>query len=87
MEQKMIEEKLKEQIMSVSVKKVAKDEIDCNTNLIDDLGFDSVLIVQLMLELENTFNIFFEDEDIEDDTLTNYGKLRNLILKKLEYEP
>ncbi len=79
-----IEKKIKEQILVISKKKFNEEEIDVKTNLIEDLAFDSVLIVQLMLALEGVFDIIFEDEDIEDNTLTNYGKLLNLIIKKME---
>lgn len=84
MDQTIIEDKLKEQILTISKKKIDKRDINSNTNLIENLALDSVLIVQLMLELENVFNIIFEDEDIEDNTLTNYGKLLELVIKKVE---
>ncbi len=54
-----------------------------NTNLVDDLGFDSVSIVSLIVEIEDEFNIVLEDEDLEIDLLSNVGTLENIISKKL----
>lgn len=54
-----------------------------NTNLVDDLGFNSVSIVSLIVEIEDEFNIVLEDEDLEIDLLSNVGTLENIISKKL----
>ena len=43
----------------------AEEDIQLETNLIDDLGADSLDIVELSLALEDDFDIIVEDEDFE----------------------
>lgn len=83
MDQCTVENQIKEEILKLAKKKVTMEEVDLNTDLMEDLEMDSILIVQLMLELETRFNIIFEDEDLEDDVITKYGKLSGIILKKV----
>lgn len=52
--------------------------------LIDDLGFDSVSIIQLMSDIEEHFNIEFKDEDILIESFETYEKLKSLVEKMLE---
>ena len=39
------------------------DSITMDTNLIDDIGADSLDVVELVMELEDTFGISISDED------------------------
>lgn len=43
----------------------SEDEIEMDSNLIEDLGADSLDIVELSLVLEEDFDITVEDEDFE----------------------
>ena len=43
----------------------AEEDIQLESNLIDDLGADSLDIVELSLALEDDFDITVEDEDFE----------------------
>lgn len=43
----------------------AEEDIKLESNLIDDLGADSLDIVELSLALEDDFDITVEDEDFE----------------------
>lgn len=43
----------------------AEEDIKLESNLIDDLGADSLDIVELSLALEDVFGITVEDEDFE----------------------
>ena len=53
------------------------------TNLIDDLSFDSVLMVSMIVEIESEFGITLDDDDLELDILSNVGQLIKLINKKV----
>jgi acyl carrier protein len=55
-----------EQLKAVIVKhlKVDGDKITENTNLLEDLGADSLDLVEIIMEIENTFGIAIPDEDI-----------------------
>jgi len=42
------------------------DEIQMDTNIIDDLGADSLDIVDLVMTMEDEFDLEIPDEDIEN---------------------
>ena len=44
---------------------IAEDEITSDKNLTNDLGADSLDVVELSMELEREFNLKFEDTDTE----------------------
>ena len=44
---------------------VSKDEIVANASFIDDLGADSLDIVELVMSMEEEFDIEIPDEDAE----------------------
>lgn len=58
-------------------------EITRATNLTEDLDFDSITLMQLIIEIEETFNIRFED-DVEFDSINNVGKLIDIARSKTE---
>lgn len=53
---------------------------DCD--LIDDFGLDSILMVELTVEIENEFNIEFELEDLNISLLRNYNYLKDYISER-----
>lgn len=52
-----------------------------DTNIISDLGADSLDIVELIMELENTYNIIITNDDAGD--LSTVGKIAAFIEKKI----
>lgn len=78
-----IEKKLKELIVDVATQDVNINSINQNTSLTNDLGYDSVQIIRLIIEVESEFNIAIEDEDLEVENLINYYNLRNMIERKI----
>lgn len=52
-----------------------------DTNIIADLGADSLDIVELIMELEETYNIIITNDDAGD--LSTVGKIAAFIEKKL----
>ncbi len=55
-----------EKIRAILVKhlKVDADKITENTNIQEDLGADSLDIVEIIMDIENEFGISIPDEDI-----------------------
>lgn len=60
----MIFDKVKE-ILAEQLE-IDADEITLATNVIDDLGADSLDVVDLVMSLEDEFDIEIPDEDIEN---------------------
>lgn len=56
-------------------------EITDTTDLVRDLGFDSITIIQLILDIEENFGVQFDDE-IEYKDITVVGNLKQYIQKK-----
>ena len=44
---------------------VAEDDVTMESNIADDLGADSLDVVDLVMSLEEEFDVEFPDEDIE----------------------
>lgn len=77
------QKKLKKIIMDVATSDVDLNEINDNTVLTDDLGFDSVQIISLIVELESQFNIEIEDDDLDIEKLTVFKNLNNMLVEKI----
>lgn len=56
-------------ISEVSALGIAEDGIKDEMALVDDLAFDSLTFVQMVLMLENAYNIKFDDEYINIEKL------------------
>lgn len=61
---------------------VDPDSINNDTDLADDLGADSLDVVDLVMTLEEEFDIEIPDEDIE--TMTTVGEIVEYISSKTE---
>jgi acyl carrier protein len=83
---------IKEKIMEIKekLKKIIVDivstpvEINDNMVLTKDLGFDSVQIISLIVEIESQFDIVIEDEDLDIEKLTVVKNLIYMIENKLQ---
>jgi acyl carrier protein len=58
---------LQDKVRSIIASKLGldEDEITLDKNLTNDLGADSLDVVELSMELEREFNLKFEDADTE----------------------
>ncbi len=79
-----IKEKLKKIIADIAPIVVEISEINDNTVLTKDLGFDSVQIISLIVEIESQFDIEIDDEDLDIEKLTVFKTLADMILNKLK---
>lgn len=75
----MINKELMQIISSIIGIEEKTFEINENTNLIYDLGFDSFKLVTLIIEVETHFNIIIEDNDLDIDKIALVGYLNKLI--------
>ena len=53
--------------------------------LIEDLGMDSLALMNLVLDIEDEFDISFDDGDLSFENFNRIGDLRDII-EKLESE-
>jgi acyl carrier protein len=52
------------------------DSLNEDTNLLSDLGLDSVAILQLVLGIEKEFGVTIKDSELDSDV---FSKMKNLI--------
>ena len=63
---------------------VEEDQVTPEKNFVDDLGADSLDIVELIMGIEEEFDIEIPDEDAEK--LTSVGEAMNYTLAKIGVE-
>ena len=70
---------LQDKVRSIIASKLGlgEDEVTPEKNLANDLGADSLDVVELSMELEREFNLKFEDSDT--DKIQTVGDLYKLI--------
>lgn len=73
----VIQESLKTIIKN---KLIVKDEIVNGTKLTEDLGADSLDLVELVMQIEEEFDIEIPDEEFEN--IATFGELVDLIVTK-----
>lgn len=74
---------LKRVIIDIKGANISLEEIQDDFNLIDDMGFDSLKMIELIIKIEEVFNIQLDDNELEIETLSNFQKLLLLIQKKI----
>ncbi|KST91465.1 hypothetical protein KF134_1239 [Lactococcus lactis subsp. lactis] len=81
---KLISDRIVQQIIKNSQMSLKETDITSNGDLIDDLGLDSFSMVQLVVSLENEFNIEFELDELDFENFRKYKVLEERILNKIE---
>ena len=61
----------------------SNEEITENSDLKLDLGLDSLSLVTLIVRMEETFEIMFDDSDLDPSKITTVGALVKLVEKSL----
>lgn len=67
---------IKKIVLDTSNIEISIDDINDNTNLIEDLGFHSIASIRLFTEIENVVGIVVDEEDLSSDLII---KFKNLI--------
>ena len=82
MKMEEVQSKLKEIVMDRL--NAEEDQIKPEASLVEDLGADSLDIVELIMGIEEEFDIEIPDEDAEK--LTTVGEAMNYVKSKLSVE-
>ncbi len=86
-----IKAKLIDLILRCSDESLDVDIVD-DTNLMIDLSYSSINLIELIVEIEGEFDIEIPDEDLNIERLSNFKELLNIvkdavgIREKNEYE-
>lgn len=76
-------DKLDQLIVQCSIDRATTTEdINDFTDLITDLGYDSISIITLIVRIEEEFQICFEDDLLSLDYIKNYKWLKEYLIGK-----
>ena len=59
------------------------DSINEQTNLIAELGLDSVGILEVVMDAEKEFNISIKNQELDSDTFSRLGNFVSLLQNKI----
>ncbi len=81
-----VDQKLKGIIMKNMRIGIEVEDIEEDSDIINDFMFDSIQILRLITHIENEFDIVIENEDNLVDMLQCYGSLRAYIEERIAME-
>jgi acyl carrier protein len=73
-------------VTEIIKEKLIVNEVSSDDNLIEDLGADSLDIIEIVMALESEFHIVIYDEEV-DKNLTTVGHLIDFIQEKVDKHP
>ncbi|HEV2861256.1 MAG TPA: phosphopantetheine-binding protein [Pyrinomonadaceae bacterium] len=76
--------KLKELVVEVTQLKVAPETISDTANLFNDCGLDSTSVVDLVVGLEQHFDVTVEDDELDVKLFQDLSKLAEFVEAKQE---
>ena len=71
-------------INSILTEKRFSDAIAADMKLSEDLGFDSLSLVELIVDLEDRFDIEIDESDLDPSQLKTVAQIYSLVDKYLE---
>ena len=83
MSEESIEDRIKRVLTREAMVNVKPETIENETLLIDDLGLDSIQMVELIGGLEEEFDIILEDEELGLELFQHVNSLAHYIKRKL----
>ena len=75
-----------EQVVEIIKDKLIVNEVGSDDDLIEDLGADSLDIIELVMALESEFGIVIYDNEV-DNNFTTVGHLIDFIQEKVDTNP
>lgn len=83
MEKNEIKEKLFE-IIGEELPDVEVDKLDTEASLADEYGVDSVSLIKMIVDAEQTFNVKFDDRELALNKYENFDDVIEIIEEKLQ---
>ena len=84
MPDKSIEQTVKELMVERLFLKVTADQIADETDIMEELGVDSVSVFEIVVGLEESFGISFEDDEFKIETFRTPKSIADFVRRKLE---
>lgn len=78
-----IEMILKEMVVSLSPQEITVESVSDSVDLIKDFGFNSITLIQLVVNIEGEFDFEFDDAMLGFESLVNFAKLVEYVKEKV----
>jgi acyl carrier protein len=78
-----IGEKLSKILADVKEDSSIINKINDSTDLINDLGLDSLQMINFLLKIEDEFNIEFDFDNLDFSLMLSFGRLTKFIEKQI----
>tara|TARA_B110000259_G_C13756039_1_gene298628 strand:- start:12 stop:242 length:231 start_codon:yes stop_codon:yes gene_type:complete len=75
---------MEKDILKILNKISKRSKIKESTNIIKSKIFDSLDLINLIFELEEFYNIKFNDKDLQDKNFNKLNNIKNIIVKKIK---
>lgn len=83
MEKSEIKEKMLE-IIEEELPEVLADNVDTSASFSDEYGVDSVSLIKMIVDAENTFDVKFDDHELALNKYENFDDVIDVIESKLQ---
>ena len=80
-----VKEEIFEYLRNIIAEKAGLDdaeEIRLESNLITDVGLDSVGILQIILDVENEYKIKIDNDELDGEIFSKFGNFVKLVARK-----
>jgi acyl carrier protein len=74
--------KLKAMVLGITQMKISLDQVSDSANLFNDCGLDSTSVVELVVALEQEFDITIDEDELDVDLFQNIGELARFVEMK-----
>lgn len=79
-----IESEMKRILIEIVEGRITEDNICSNTNIVEDIGLDSLQMINLILMIEDAFDLEIDFDEIEYEIFLRFSELVEFIKEKLE---
>ena len=76
-------EKIRQMIVERCFLNISPDQIDDEASLMQELGLDSVQILEVVVGLEDVLGVRVDDADFDMDNFSSVAAIRNFVRKKM----
>ncbi|WP_303789189.1 acyl carrier protein [Ruminococcus flavefaciens] len=83
MEKKLIDEKLRKILKDNTLMALCDENVKESSDLVEDLGLDSLTLVSFISDVEDELDIEFELDELSTDIIGKYGSLLELAENKI----
>ena len=82
----MEKNEIKEKLMGIieeEIPEIELDKLDMQASLVDEYGVDSVSLIKMIVDVEKTFDVTFDDRELALNKYENFDDVVHVIGKKL----